>query len=40
MKLIKKDTSINSKNKKKYTRTIYYCVKDDVWTGIEVPKKK
>ena len=40
MKVIRKDTSVNSKNKKKYTRTVYHCVKDDVWIAVEKPKKK
>ena len=40
MKIVKKDTSLDPKNKKKYARTVYRCLKDDVWTGVEVPKKK
>lgn len=39
MKVVKKDISLNPKNKKKYTRTVYHCAKDDVWMGAEVPKK-
>lgn len=40
MKLVRKNTSVNPKNKKKYDRTIYRCTKDDVWIGVEKPKKK
>ncbi len=38
MKIVRKLTSTNLKNKKKYKRKIYHCVKDDVWVGVEVPK--
>ncbi len=40
MKIVRKDTSVNFKNKKKYSRVVHHCTKDDVWIGVEKPKKK
>lgn len=37
MKEVKKDESINPKTGKKYSRTVYHCYKDDIWTGLEIP---
>ena len=37
----KQDFSYNfdSKPKKKYTRKIYWCKKDDIWITLEIPTK-
>lgn len=38
MKEIRKDESSDSKNGKKYSRTVYHCDMDDVWVSVEIPK--
>lgn len=38
MEVVKKDESINSKNKNKYLRTFYVCKKDDIWITSEIPE--
>ena len=40
MKIVKKDTSADFRNKKKYSRVVYHCKKDDVWIVVEKPKNK
>ena len=32
------DISHNSKNGKKYDRTLYWCDTDDIWISVEIPK--
>jgi len=39
MVITSKDTSHDNKKKKKYSRTIYHCKKDDVWGNIEIPQE-
>lgn len=41
MTLKSKDASFNfqTKPKKKYERSLYWCEKDDVWIGLEIPAK-
>lgn len=41
MKLTNKDFSYNTKEKSKvkYSRSIYWCEKDDVWINLEIPSK-
>jgi len=41
MVLKKKDNSSNfeTKPKKKYNRSVYWCKKDDIWLCLEVPSK-
>lgn len=36
---IKEDLSVGKKDKK-YKRTIYSCVEDDVWITTEIPEEK
>ena len=42
MKLVNKDVSFNTETKprKKYKRTVYHCVKDDIWVRTEIPSDK
>lgn len=32
------DTSNNSTDGKKYDRTLYVCMADDVWVSVEIPQ--
>ena len=38
MKEVKRDWSINTETGKKYSRTMYHCEKDDVWSNLEIPQ--
>lgn len=38
MTVMREDVSLSA-NDQKYDRRIYKCVKDDVWTTVEIPKK-
>ncbi|TSC85729.1 MAG: hypothetical protein G01um101416_800 [Microgenomates group bacterium Gr01-1014_16] len=38
MKVERKDVSSDSRNGKKYDRTVFHCEKCDTWGNIEVPK--
>lgn len=40
MVVTSKDVSHNDKTGQKYSRTIYHCKKDDVWSNIEIPKEQ
>lgn len=35
---VRKDISHNPENKKKYSRILYQCKKDDVWITVEAPE--
>ena len=37
METKRSDSSHNSKDGKKYTRTVYVCKKDDAWVTTEIP---
>lgn len=39
MTLVSKDISHDFKKKKKYSRKIFHCEKDDVWISLEIPLK-
>jgi len=37
MSEIRKDNTVNPETKKKYSRTVYQCEKDDIWITVETP---